>query len=237
MTSADATSSAPIAGSQTLSRGLRALDILAEAESPLTIAELAESLGVHRSVAYRIVRTLEEHRLVTRDEMGVLSLGVQLAVLARSVSRDVQSAALPVLGDLAAELGLTAFVAVLDGGDVVTLTSVEPSHTVVSVAQRPGTRHSVAFGATGQAIRASLTAAERRALPEGAPSAAIVLENGYAVSDSEVVPGLQGIAVPLRLPGLAPAALAVVYVGDPVDEPGIAARLDAATGQIRAGLG
>ncbi len=47
--------------SQTLSRGIRALEILAAAQAPLTIAELADAMGVHRSVAYRILRTLEDH--------------------------------------------------------------------------------------------------------------------------------------------------------------------------------
>ena len=58
------------AHSQTLSRGIRLLEMLAEAPAPMTIAELAESLGVHRSIAYRILRTLEDHRLVMRDASG-----------------------------------------------------------------------------------------------------------------------------------------------------------------------
>ena len=52
-------------GSQTLSRGLTALALLADHGSQ-TIQSLADLLGVHRSVAYRLVRTLEEHRLVVR---------------------------------------------------------------------------------------------------------------------------------------------------------------------------
>ncbi|WP_415856979.1 helix-turn-helix domain-containing protein, partial [Sinomonas sp. G460-2] len=60
------------AHSQTLSRGLRALEILADSRTPLTIAEVAESLGLHRSIAYRIIRTLEDHSLVERDDSGRL---------------------------------------------------------------------------------------------------------------------------------------------------------------------
>ncbi|MDN5755801.1 MAG: helix-turn-helix domain-containing protein, partial [Micrococcaceae bacterium] len=50
----------PPAGSpaQTLSRGLRALEIITDRPEPPTIAELADELGVHRSIAYRILRTL-----------------------------------------------------------------------------------------------------------------------------------------------------------------------------------
>ena len=69
--------------SQTLSRGIRALEILAEAQQPLTIAELADAMGVHRSVAYRILRTLEDHSLLVRDDGGRVQPGPGLAVLAR----------------------------------------------------------------------------------------------------------------------------------------------------------
>ena len=67
--------SAQASPSQTLSRGIRALEILAEAQQPLTIAELADAMGVHRSVAYRILRTLEDHSLLVRDDGGRSSPG------------------------------------------------------------------------------------------------------------------------------------------------------------------
>ena len=87
------------AHSQTLSRGIRALEILAAAPAPMTIAELSTALGVHRSVAYRILRTLEDHALLTRDDAGRVQAGPGLAALARGVSRDLQTAALPELTD------------------------------------------------------------------------------------------------------------------------------------------
>ncbi len=78
---ADETAAAP--QSQTLSRGIRMLEILADAREPLTIDELASRLGVHRSVAYRLLRTLEHHRLTVRDARGRIVLGARLAALAR----------------------------------------------------------------------------------------------------------------------------------------------------------
>ena len=61
--------------SQTLSRGMRMLEILADAPGSLSIADLAAALGVHRSIAYRILRTLEDHRMVVRDASGGVLLG------------------------------------------------------------------------------------------------------------------------------------------------------------------
>src|SRR5699024_5682855 len=137
------------AGSQTLSRGIRVLEILSEAGTPLSIDETASRLGVHRSNAYRLVRTLEEHGLVGRDPRGGLVLGARLAALAAGVDRDLQAEALPELTAAANELGMTCFVAVLDREECVTLTSVEPRHAVAAVAQRPGTRHFVGAGSPG----------------------------------------------------------------------------------------
>ena len=121
------------AHSQTLSRGIRALEILADAQSPMTIAELSEALGVHRSIAYRILRTLEDHSLLMRDSAGRVQAGPGLAALARGVSRDLQSAALPELTALANDLMMTAFIAVWDQHDCVTLFTVEPRHTTALV--------------------------------------------------------------------------------------------------------
>src|SRR6478736_7469373 len=150
MTRADG-ASAP--ASHTLSRGIRILEVLADAREPLTIDELATRLEVHRSIAYRLLRTLEEHGLVTRDANGRVSLGSRLAALAAGVAHDLQAEALPELTAAANELGMTCFLSVLDGDEIVTLTSIEPRHAIASVAQRPGTRHSIGLGAPGKVVR------------------------------------------------------------------------------------
>jgi len=211
------------ASSQTLSRGLTALELVAEAETPLSISELSGRLGLHRSIVYRIVRTLEDHGLVVRNAAGDLELGARLAALARNVSHDLQSAALPELTAISNEFGMTAFLATLDGDEAVTLTSVEPRHAVAAVAQRPGTRHSITRGAPGRAIRSQLYPAEY------APAS-------FETSHDEVITGLSAVAVPLSAPGQRPAALAVVYLTQPADVPAIGARLQKAAMAIVAEL-
>lgn len=200
---------------QTLSRGIRALEVLADAGGGLSIAELASALGVHRSIAYRILRTLEDHGLVSRDPGGLVELGPRLAVLARSVFRDLQSAALPELTAVANELAMTSFLVVLDQHECVTLVSVEPRQMLATVAQRPGTRHALTYGAPGIAIQSRLSAQQWAALGGGDPRRDEAVEAGrlgYATSHDEVIPGLRGVAAPLVIPGQTPAAIAVVYV-------------------------
>jgi len=233
----DKTGASPHA--QTLSRGIRALELLADAPEPMTIAELAAALDVHRSIAYRILRTLEDHRMVVRDAAGRVQLGPRLAALARTVQHDLQAAALPELTAVANELAMTAFVAVLDEHEVVTLVSVEPRHVVATVAQRPGTRHPLAHGAPGIAIQSALTTAQWHALGDSEhmrAEASEARESGYAFSHDEVIQGLRSVAAPLMIPGQLPAAVAVVFVASPLGNEQVGARLADAAGAITAAL-
>jgi DNA-binding IclR family transcriptional regulator len=229
----------PLPASQTLSRGIRILEILADAREPLSIDELARRLAVHRSVAYRLLRTLEDHGLAVRDERGRIHLGARMAALAAGVAHDLQAEALPELTAVANELGLTSFLVVLDHDECVTLVSVEPRHAVASVAQRPGTRHPVTVGAPGKAILSALppsswpAEASSRLRREVTDAAA----DGFATSHDEVIPSLRSVSVPLVVHGRHPSALAVVYVASADEPQEIAARLRRSADVIRDALG
>ncbi|QEW02392.1 IclR family transcriptional regulator [Microbacterium lushaniae] len=225
--------------SQTLSRGVRILEALAEAPAALTTDEIAREIAVHRSIAYRLIRTLEEHGLVERDETGRVALGVRLSALAAGVSRDLVSAALPELTAVANELRMTAFVGVIDGSECVTLTSVESRTAVASMAQRPGAHHPVSAGATGKALLSMLPESEWPvpATPALAAEVGAIRERGYAVSSDEVIPTVRAVAVPVRLRGGRPVALAVIYVGEVADTAAIARRLQRSADALRAATG
>lgn len=228
------------AGSQTLSRGIRMLEILAASERNLSIDELASSLGVHRSVAYRLLRTLEDHGLVTRDASGRFALGTGLAALASGVARDLQQLALPELNDVANELGMTCLLAVLvDHDEAVTLVSASPRQSVAVVSYRPGHRHPITRGGPGKAILLGLPAS---AWPSDVPAGLRdeIDESrvrGYARSHDEVVPSLRSVAVPLTLPGQPPAAIAVIHVSFSRPESEIAERLKLAAQTVARAYG
>ncbi|MEU4016623.1 IclR family transcriptional regulator [Microbacterium sp. NPDC028030] len=224
--------------SQTLSRGIRILEVLADAREPLMIDEIATRLGVHRSIAYRLLRTLEDHSLVSRDAAGAVSLGARMAALAAGVAHDLQAEALPELTAIANDLGMTCFLAVLDGEECITLASVEPRHPVASVAQRPGARHPVTVGAPGKAILAQLSDGEwpREAPASLAADVDAARRRGYATSHDEVIPTVQAVAVPLVLRGQRPSAIAVLHVATDLDDAEIAARLQRSAAVIREAL-
>ena len=224
--------------SQTLSRGIRILEILADARQPLAIDDIAARLGVHRSIAYRLLRTLEDHGLIGRDAAGAVSLAARMAALAAGVAHDLQAEALPELTAIANELGMTCFLAVLDAEECITLVSVEPRHAVASVAQRPGARHPVTVGAPGKAILAQLSPADWPATVSPALRADVetTRTRGYGTSHDEVIPTVKSVAVPLALRAHRPAAIAVVHVATDLDDAAIAARLQRSASVIRDAL-
>jgi len=225
-------------GSQTLSRGIRILELLAEHGRPMSIPEIVVGVGLHRSIVYRLLRTLEQHRLLSRDDRGLVSPGARLAMLAASVERDIQSAARPALRGAAEDLGATCFLVTLDGEDVVTLVSVEPSRTRVTVAEHPGTRHPLGIGAPGRAILMQLPDPQWPAAlaDEHRQQTREVRVRGYATSYNEVIPGLHSVAVPLPLHGRTAMAVACVYVHASTDDAEMGARLTAAAAEIRAAV-
>lgn len=206
--------------SQTLSRGIRVLEIVANSPVHLSIAEIAEKLEVHRSIAYRIIRTLEQHHLLNRDDAGHIRSASGLAVLARSVQHDLQAISTVELTTLANELSMTAFVAVWEYDLCTTLQSVAPLNSQRAIVHRPGSVHGMDVGAAGIAIQSHYSKEQWDSLESTVDyrDAAVQARlDGYATSEDEVIQGVTSIAVPIAQPGQTPAALAVVFASSTVD--------------------
>ncbi|MBZ5732932.1 helix-turn-helix domain-containing protein [Nocardioides sp. TRM66260-LWL] len=202
----------PTETSQTLDRGLRVLGALAAAPDGLTVTELASTLGVNRTIVYRLVTTLEQHALVRREPGGRIQVGLGVLHLASAVHPVLREAAVPVLRELADAVGCTAHLTVADGGEALAIAVVEPTRTDFHVSYRVGTRHPLEAGAAGKAI---LLGRE----PE--PSAP------YVTTVGELQRGARGIAAPLGSDALE-ASVGVVTLGE-VDEDEVGdAVLDAA---------
>jgi DNA-binding IclR family transcriptional regulator len=197
---------------QTLERGLAVLELLSR-RGPLGLGDVVAATGLHRSIVYRILRALEEHDFVERDAGGRYALGLSVALLGRAVRRDLQSAALPELTELAASTGCTAFVAVPGRGEAVTLVTVEPPRASGQLVYRPGRRHPLSRGAPGLAILAASPPQ-----PRERPEIAAAREAGYVRTTGEVIPGLSSLAAPVKLADGSIASVAIVFVEGHVDE-------------------
>jgi DNA-binding transcriptional ArsR family regulator len=175
---------------QTLDRGLRILSLVASSsDTRFTINEIAESLGISRTVAYRLIVTLEEHDLVHRDDQGRLGAGFGMMAFRNAYLPELKSRAAAALARLADASGATAHLTIADGEEAVALLVVEPRRSDLHVAYRVGARHRLDEGAAGKAILLG-----RRHADGSTP---------LASTSGELQPGAEGMAAPvLGVPGL-----------------------------------
>lgn len=116
-------------GVQSVDRALTILEVLARI-GEAGVTEIAGELGVHKSTAFRLVTTLEAHRLVEQTaDRGKYRLGVGLLRLAGATTArlDLVQEARPVCRQLAADTGETVNIAVLSESSALYLDQVAGS--------------------------------------------------------------------------------------------------------------
>lgn len=125
-------------------------------------AATARELGINRTTLIRLLHTLEAERMIeTEDEGASWQLGPGMLTLAAEAlkSRDVVRLAQPVMARLAAELGLSSHLGVLDGREIIYLLREAPnSHLVSNV--REGSRLPAHATTVGRVLLAWLPPAE-----------------------------------------------------------------------------
>ena len=199
--------------SQTLDRGLTVLSLLAAHSDGLTAAELAERLSTARAVVYRLLRTLEAHRLVGRiDTRYVLGFGV--AELASRLRPRLQTTVLPILRRLSQQTNSTALLSVADGDQALVLLTEEPPESTLHLAIRQGARHPLDRGADGVAILAG-----RPPTPDDPTDVQRARQQGYALSVGALQPGAVGVAAAIQTSDWATASIGVVQLGVEVSDP------------------
>ncbi|WP_329455915.1 IclR family transcriptional regulator [Streptomyces sp. NBC_01497] len=151
--------------SQTVDRALSILPLLAR--GPADLGEVAEALGVHKSTAMRLLRTLNEHGLVHRQRDQRYRLGAKLFTLAQeaALNLDVRDVAHPHLMALNESCGHTVHLAVYEEREVLYIDKVE-SRYPVRMYSRIGKSVPITVAAVAKLLLADLPEPERRALAE-----------------------------------------------------------------------
>jgi DNA-binding IclR family transcriptional regulator len=195
----------------------RALVILASlAEGPASLEQAATRIGVHKSTALRLLRTLEEHGFVHRQSDYRYRLGGKLFSLAQLAleSIDVRVVAAPHLADLNERCGHTVHLAVYEDGEVTYVDKLE-SRYPVRMYSRIGKRAPLTASAVGKVLLADLAEARRREVVEALEFPAYtarslrtpeellteletVRRQGWAVDRGEYEETVNCVAVPIR---------------------------------------
>jgi DNA-binding IclR family transcriptional regulator len=195
---------------QSLGRGLKILDILSQAQEGVSISELAESLGVDKGSASRLVATLVHYGYAEKDEQTRrFHLGVQVVTLSRSVLArlPLRETAKPFLRQLMETTGECAHLAVAAQGKVLYIDQVE-SPATLRVNAQVGTMNPLHCTALGKILLAfgnlelspTLVSFTRHTLTDPGrlrKNLEQVRAQGFAVDDEEFELGVRCIAVPV----------------------------------------
>ncbi|NYJ00289.1 DNA-binding IclR family transcriptional regulator [Nocardioides thalensis] len=207
-------SNADGAGVQSVDRALTILEQLAR-HGEAGVTEIAGELGVHKSTAFRLVATLEAHRLVEQTEdRGKYRLGVGLLRLAGATTArlDLVQEARPVTRQLASDTGETVNIAVLSEHSALYLdqiagsSALQPHNWVGQHIPLHATSNGKVLlsGLDKQRLDATLSrlAAYTPATitSKGKLRAELerVREQGYALAIDELEVGLTAAAAPIR---------------------------------------
>jgi DNA-binding IclR family transcriptional regulator len=203
-------------GNQTFARGLRVLLAIADSDRGLTVQNVAELVGVHRSVAYRLLQTLADFGLAARSRDGLYIPGTRLATLAEAYLPSLRDVSGPVMRSLADRFQSTMSLFVEQGDEAVAIAMVEPTTAWHHIAFRPGMRTPLSRGAAAYAILAAGPVTPGEPAEVGAAR-----KRGYATSHSEVEAGAFGVAAAIPM-GELPARACLNLITSSADTAGVA---------------
>lgn len=193
-------------GSQTLARGLTALDVVAATPTGLSAQQVADHIGVHRTIAYRLLTTLTQFRLIAKGEDGRYRPAAKLATLGASFDNNLRQLCLPRLRALADELSTTVSLLVAEGDEQVAIAVIVPTKVSYQLSFHEGSRYSLDRGAAGVALLASMPPR-----PGEREQVTLAREQGWVITHGEIEPNTWGLAVPVhRLPPAPPTCLNLI---------------------------
>jgi DNA-binding IclR family transcriptional regulator len=244
---------------QSVERALEVLEALAAEGTPLRLADIQRRTGLQKTIASRLLRTLESAGFVEHESStGGFQIGVRAFEVGQAYPRGASLILRirPHMQRLIEGSPHTAYLATLDGFEIVYLATVEGAGPLrVHVA--PGRRNPAYATAAGKALLADLPddeileQAERFGLRQLTPSTITnpgrlvrhlraARKRGYTLNVEEAYPGIGSIAAAIRdASGTAIAAISLAYATSllPEDElPAWIERTTAAAADVSAAL-
>jgi len=244
---------------QAIDRAVVLLDLLRRHDGPLSLTEISNELGLHKSTTQRFLRVLEGHHLVICRTDGRYHLGLRLHDLGeRALEQfDIRDRALPYFRALVDELDETAHLCVMRRNTIVYLDKVSPARGVCQTS-RIGLSNPIHCTALGKAMLAHSSPAERETILARltferytgktilSPAALhkdldATRRRGYAVDDEEIEEGVRCVGAPILNSEGRP--IAAISISGPsfritlAKVPGIARKIQACCGAISESLG
>ena len=187
------------------------LELLQKHEMGLSLADITTQSSFVKNKVFRILYTLEKHRLVDRDANGIFRLGLRFLEFGERVQQQTSLLAVSetVLDQLVNQTGESIFLGIVSGMDALCV-AVRESPQSVRLYAELGRRAPLHSGGVPKILLAHLPPVERDAVLDhffGDNSAswtaldavlAQVRDQGYVVVGDELDVGAHSIAAPIR---------------------------------------
>lgn len=219
---------------QSVERAGLLLHALMEAPNPLTVLELSRVTGLNRTIAHRLVRTLQQQRMVSEVGSGRFDLGPALALLGNAFldRQAIRRVALPYMIDLnnrvIGDRPWVVALAIPVGGEAVVLDRMWQQNAPLNSILDVGTRMPFTGSANGRCILSTYPDDEvvevigaKEAERMRSRLAEIRARGFVDFAHSEIRPGINAIAAAIRTAdGRAAGAIAVsgVHMEAEMDE-------------------
>jgi IclR family transcriptional regulator, KDG regulon repressor len=144
--------------SRSVVRAIEILDLMMERQTPVGMTDVIEALGIPKSTAYELIRTLVERRYIERKSDGrSYFLGPKLFELGMlySAQIDLLKEAAPVVHDLRDRTGETVQLSILDNDHMLVMLKEESPHPI-RIISRVGSRVPVNWAAAGRLLVSDL---------------------------------------------------------------------------------
>ncbi|MFZ5945330.1 MAG: IclR family transcriptional regulator [Bacillota bacterium] len=201
---------------QSLDRAFTLIDIIANANEPLSLKTITNMANLPKPTVYRMLSSLETWGYLEQDQNNYYKLGTKFLLLGSKVheSLEIQKIARPFLQELNNETNETVFLGVLDKGRSLYLDKLDSTHTVRLVS-RIGSRNYLHSTGLGKCLLLGLSKqqiteiTEQHGMPAMTENTITNLEDllkyiekykeeGYAIDNLENEEGVRCVAAPVR---------------------------------------
>jgi DNA-binding IclR family transcriptional regulator len=193
------------------------IELLADAESGLTISEISERLKRRMSELFRVIVVMEQRQWLQKDkESARYSVTYHLLKLAHrgTPTETLTSAAAPVMHDLSTRINHSCHLVVRSGMQGLVILRQENQRRHANLSVRLGAVIDLGSSCSGQVLLAHM---EPDALGKVRPKLAATLKKiakrGFEIHPSPITPGVTDISYPVRgFDGKVVAALTIPYL-------------------------
>jgi IclR family transcriptional regulator, KDG regulon repressor len=195
---------------------IQVLEGFLDGKDRLTLAEITKESGLAKNKVFRILSTLEKHRLVNRDEAGAYTLGLRFLEFGQRVQiqTNLLEASRPVMDRLVQETAETIFLSIVQDAKVLVVDARESPRSI-RLTGKVGGWGPLYAGGTPKVLLAFMPAEKRKALLDTIELRPItpytitdrslleehlaqIRQQGYVVTSDDVDVGAHSIAAPVH---------------------------------------